>query len=217
MQNSGKKCAEFNLPSMIKAILFDLDGVLVDMPEGHYEALNKALSLFGAKINREEHVSVFNGLPTKAKIEKMERDGRLPVGLKDFINSVKQKHTKEIIPKYCVPDYSKIILLKHLKKQGYKLGCCSNSIKETLHLMLKSAQLYDFFDIIIGNDEVKNHKPHPEMYLKAFEVLNIGPDDCIIVEDSPHGIEAAKRSGARVFEVRGVNDVNLSLFKDLLN
>jgi len=201
---------------MIKAILFDLDGVLVDMPEGHYEALNKALSLFGAKIEKEEHISVFNGLPTRAKIEKMEQIGRLPVGLKEFINRIKQKYTKEIIPKYCAPDYSKIILLKHLKRQGYKLGCCSNSIKETLHIMLKSAQLYDYFDIIIGNDEVTNHKPHPEMYIKSFEILKVNPDQCVIVEDSPHGVEAAKRSGAQVLEVRGVNDVNLSLFKNIL-
>ena len=105
---------------MIKAILFDLDGVLVDMPEGHYEALNKTLSYFGAQISREEHQNHFNGLPTRKKIEELEKLGRLPAGLKEFINNIKQRHTKEIIPKYCVPDYSKIILLKHLKKAGYK-------------------------------------------------------------------------------------------------
>ena len=82
--------------------------------------------------------------------------------------------------------------------------------------MLKSAQIFDFFDLIIGNDEVKEPKPHPEMYLSAFKILNLKPDECIIVEDSPHGIESAKASGAKVFEVRGTEDVNLSLFKDIL-
>lgn len=100
----------------IKAILFDLDGVLVDMPDGHYEALNRALALFGAQIGREEHESFFNGLPTVKKLEKLEDMRRLPSGLREFINSIKQKYTKEIIPKYCTPDYSKIIMLKHLKK-----------------------------------------------------------------------------------------------------
>lgn len=201
---------------MIKAVLFDLDGVLVDMPEGHYEALNKALGLFGAKIDHDEHWSIFNGLPTKAKLIKLEELGRLPFGLRDFINNIKQKYTKEIIPKYCVPDYSKIIMLKHLKKQGYKLGCCSNSIRETLHLMLKSAHLFEYFDIIIGNDEVTNHKPHPEMYLIAFDKLGLNPEECIIVEDAPHGIAAAKASGGVVCEVRGVQDVHQGLFKDIL-
>jgi HAD superfamily hydrolase (TIGR01509 family) len=200
-----------------KAVLFDLDGVLVNMPDGHYEALNLTLELFGAKINEEEHYTYFNGLPSKKKIEELERQGRLPLGLKDFINDVKQKHTKNIIPKYCPPDYSKIILLGHLKNHGYKLACCSNSIKETLHLMLKSAHLFEHFDLIIGNDEVSQPKPHPEIYLTAFKKLGVQPHECIIVEDSPHGIAAGKASGATVYEVRNVDDVNLSLFSHLLN
>ncbi len=201
---------------MIKAILFDLDGVLVNMPEGHYEALNKALSLFGAKIDRKEHYSYFNGLPSRKKIERLEEQGRLPYGLRETINSIKQNYTKKIIPKYCVPDYSKIIMLKQLKNKGFKLACCSNSVKETLHLMLKSAQLFDYLDLIIGNDEVENSKPHPEIYLKSFEKLGIKPHEGIIVEDAPHGIAAAKASGGNVYEVRGVQDVHLLLFKDIL-
>ena len=200
----------------IKAILFDLDGVLVDMPKGHYEALNKALMLFGARIGEDEHFDFFNGLPTKKKLEELEKQNRLPAGLRDFINEIKQDYTKEIIPKYCSPDYSKIILLKHLKSNGYKLGCCSNSIKETLHLMLKCSGLFDFFDLIIGNDEIKNPKPHPEIYLNAFKKLNVKPEECIIVEDSKHGIASAKASGAIVYEVKNTEDVNLSLFNNLL-
>jgi HAD superfamily hydrolase (TIGR01509 family) len=201
---------------MIKAILFDLDGVLVNMPNGHYEALNQALSLFGTTIGRDEHDNYFNGLPTRKKIFRLEELNRLPNGLVEFINGVKQKYTKEIITKYCVPDYSKIILLQRLKKAGYLLGCCSNSVKETLHLMLKSAQLYDFFDIIVGNDEISNPKPHPEIYLKTFAKLKLNPQECIIIEDAPPGIESAKRSGAIVYEVKGTNDVDLSLFRSLL-
>ncbi len=201
---------------MIKAIIFDLDGVLVDMPEGHFESLNKALGLFGARINKDEHNSYFNGLPTRKKIDKLEEQGRLPSGLKETINLIKQKYTKEIIPKYCIPDYSKIIMLKYLKNQGLLIGCCSNSTKETLHLMLKSAQIFDFFDLIIGNDEIKNPKPHPEIYLEAFSKFNVKPEEVIIVEDSPHGIASAKASGAIVYEVKGIQDVHLSLFKDII-
>ena len=199
-----------------KAILFYLDGVLVAMPDGHYEALNRALALFGAQIEREEHIRVFNGLPTRKKIEMLEQEGRLPTGLREFLNALKQKHTKEIIPKYCPPDYSKIILLQHLKGRGYKLACCSNSIKETLHLMLKSAHLFNFFDFIIGNDEVRNPKPHPETYLLTFKKLGLKPRECIIVEDAPPGIASAKASGAFVIEVRGPEDVNLALFEEIL-
>lgn len=201
----------------IKAILFDLDGVLVDMPRGHFEALNKALSLFGAKIEEDEHYSYFNGLPTRKKVEELERRGRLPEGLGEFINTIKQQYTKELIPKYCVPEYSKIIMFERLKKAGFMLACCSNSVRDTLHLMLKSAQLFDFFDVIIGNDEIDNPKPHPEIYLTAFKRLGITPEQAVIVEDAPHGVAAARASGARVLEVRGVEDVHLQLFEDLLH
>jgi HAD superfamily hydrolase (TIGR01509 family) len=160
-----------------KAILFDLDGVLVNMPDGHYEALNNVLRMFGTEISKSEHSSYFNGLPTRKKIEELERQGRLPKGLKEFINDLKQSHTKKIIPNHCVPDYSKIILLQHLKRKGLKLACCSNSVKETLHLMLHSANLFDFFDEIIGNDEVKSPKPDPEIYLTAFARLGVKPQE----------------------------------------
>ena len=200
-----------------RAIIFDLDGVLVNMTDGHYEALNKALALFGTQINKDEHFNFFNGLPTRKKLEELERQERLPVDLRELINNIKQKYTKEIIPKYCIPDYSKIILLKTLKMQGYLLGCCSNSIKETLHFMLKCADIFDFFDIIIGNDEIAHPKPHPEIYLKAFDALGIKPNECIIVEDAPHGIAAARASGATVYEVRNIDDVTLSLFEELLS
>lgn len=199
-----------------KAVLFDLDGVLVNMPDGHFEALNTVLRMFGTEINKEEHYSYFNGLPTRKKLEELERQGRLPAGLREFINELKQQYTKHVIPRYCVPDYSKIILLEHLKQRGIKIACCSNSIRETLHLMLKSAELFDQFDLIIGNDEVKNPKPHPEIYLTAMKRLGVQPEECIVVEDSPHGIASGKASGATVYEVRGVHDVDTSLFEDIL-
>lgn len=200
----------------IKAILFDLDGVLVDMPQGHYESLNRALRLFGTTITDDEHYAYFNGLPTRKKIEELERQGRLPEGLMELINSLKQIYTKEVIPKYCVPDYSKIIMLQQLKKRGYKIGCCSNSIRETLLLMLESAQIKDFFDVIISNEDVKNPKPNPEMYITACEKLEITPSEAVIVEDSPHGIQAAKESGGNVFVVRNIEDVHIGLFESLV-
>lgn len=199
-----------------KAILFDLDGVLVNMPNAHYEALNRALSLFGATIEEEEHYGFFNGLPSRRKLALLEEKGRLPSGLVEFINDVKQQYTKELIPKYCPPEHSKLIMMRHLKDAGLKVGCCSNSVKETLHLMLQSAQLFDHFDLIIGNDEVSKAKPDPEMYIVAMERLGVTPEETIIIEDSPHGIEAAHASGATVYEVRGVDDVHLGLFLDVL-
>lgn len=203
-------------PKQYKAVLFDLDGVLVNMPDAHYEALNRALSLFGAKIEKDEHYGFLNGLPSRKKLGLLEEQGRLPSGLVEFINEIKQQYTKQIIPNHCPPEHSKLIMMRQLKNAGLKVGCCSNSVQETLHLMLKSALLFDHFDLIIGNDQVSKAKPDPEMYTLAMEKLGVTPEETIIVEDSPHGIEAARASGAKVYEVRGVEDVHLGLFDDIL-
>jgi hypothetical protein len=72
----------------IKAILFDLDGVLVKMPEAHYIALNRALELFGARIEEDEHYKYFNGLPTRKKVAELEKQERLPGGLLEFVNEI---------------------------------------------------------------------------------------------------------------------------------
>ena len=200
---------------MIKAVLFDLDGVLVDATEWHYEALNEALSLFGFKIPRSDHFSVYNGLPTAEKLKLMSERNKLPVGLHTIIKDMKRTFTDEKVAMLCRPSHEKQILLTHLKKKGFKLACCSNAQKYSVVNMLQRSQIDNFFDIIVGNDEGYKPKPDPEIYLETFKKLKIKPDEAIIVEDAPHGIEAAKASGAQVFAVKGYSDVNLSLFTNL--
>ena len=107
-------------------------------------------------------------------------------------------------------------MIRELKRSGYQLACVSNSVSETLHFMLKCAQLHEYFDFIIGNDEVSKPKPDPEIYNVTYEKMGYRPEECVIVEDAPHGIKAAKASGGNVIEVRGVDDVHIGLFKELL-
>lgn len=195
----------------MKAILFDLDGVLVDACEWHYEALNKALVECGYDpIRRDDHIKIYNGLPTKKKLEKMGLSSEEI----NRVSELKKLDTKQLIEKECKPSEKKIAMLNELKKK-HLLACCSNAIKESVKDMLKKSGIFCFFDLVLGNDEIKNPKPDPEIYLKAFEELKVKPEECLIVEDAPHGIEAAKASGATVIAVRGYDDVNLELFRRL--
>jgi len=198
---------------MIRAVIFDMDGVLVDATEWHYEALNKALSLFSYSIGRDDHIKVFNGLPTAEKLRVMSEKQGLPWALHDTIKTLKRKYTDEKVNQECRPSHAKQLLLTQLKAKGYKLACCSNAQKYSVMNMLKMAQLDHFFDEIIGNDEGFAPKPAPDIYLAAFKKLRVKPEEVFIVEDAPHGIEAAKASGGNVIEVRGFHDVDLSLFE----
>lgn len=193
---------------MIKAIIFDMDGVLIDAKEWHYEALNRALALFGFNISRYEHLTTFDGLPTGKKLEMLSVNDGFPRKLHSFINQIKQLYTMEIIHLTCRPNFVHEYALSQLKAQGYKLGVASNSIRATVELMMKYANLDHYLDAMLSNQDVTLPKPDPEIYLKAMEILGMAPEECLIVEDNEHGIRAARASGAHLLAVEDVNEVN---------
>ena len=107
----------------IKAVLFDLDGVLVDATEWHYNALNRALGLFGFTISRHEHLTTYNGLPTRKKLELLSVDKNFPHRLHSLTSKIKQKYTREEILVNCTPVFEKEFMINKLKREGYKLAC----------------------------------------------------------------------------------------------
>lgn len=125
---------------MIKAVIFDMDGVLIEAKEWHYEALNRALQLFGyEKINRVDHLTTYDGLPTKRKLEMLSLQTDLPQTLHSFVNEMKQQYTTEIVHALCKPRFVHEFALSKLKAQGYKLAVASNSIRHTVELMMDKA------------------------------------------------------------------------------
>ena len=193
---------------MIKCVLFDLDGVLVDATEWHYEALNRALALFGFDITRYEHLSGYNGLPTKKKLQMLSVEKGLPVSIHTMLNRLKQVYTRDEILTRCRPVFEKEYMLSRLKREGYKLAVCSNSIRESLELMIRESGLLEYFDFLVSNEDVSKPKPDPEIYVTAMARMGVAPGETIVVEDAPHGIEAARRSGAHVCQVAGFSEVN---------
>ena len=196
--------------SKITTVIFDMDGVLVDAREWHYEALNKALALFGVRISRADHLSAYDGLPTRAKLEMLSKEHTLPRGLHNIISELKQLYTMQIVNAHCRPTFSHELALSRLANDGYKLGLASNAVRESVHSMMRLTSLYDYFSLILSNEDVKKSKPDPEIYLTAMERLKIKPEECLIVEDNQNGIKAACASGAHVLPVRDPTDVTLT-------
>ncbi|GAB7200015.1 HAD family hydrolase [Dickeya oryzae] len=115
---------------MIKAIIFDMDGVLIEAKDWHYDALNRALNLFGYNISRYDHLTKFDGLPTKDKLNMLSKEYSLPSELHSFINEMKQHYTMEIVHTHCKPMFIHQYALSKLKSEGFKLAVASNSIKK---------------------------------------------------------------------------------------
>ncbi|MDD3150915.1 MAG: HAD family phosphatase [Candidatus Gastranaerophilales bacterium] len=194
---------------MIKAIIFDMDGVLVDAKDWHYEALNKALELFGFTISKYEHLVTYDGLPTSRKLEMLSLERGLPKGLHKFINRMKQFYTIELIFNKCKPVFYHEYALSNLKDMNYKLAVASNSVRQTVDLMMQKSKLQRYLDFSLSNEDVEDSKPNPEIYIKAIEKFGVKPEECLIVEDNENGIRAAKASGANLLIVESIQDVNL--------
>ncbi len=193
----------------IKAIIFDMDGVLIEAKDWHYEALNKALGVFGHAISRHDHLITYDGLPTSVKLEMLSKERSLPSALHEFINNLKQKYTIDLVHTKCKPRFSHEYALSKLKEDGYKIGCASNSIRESIDIMLSKSNLIDYMDVIYSAQDVEHPKPASDMYDKAILKLGLQPKECLIVEDNENGIAAAKASGAHVLVVSDVDEVNI--------
>ena len=181
---------------MIKAVIFDMDGVLVDACDWHRISLNQALmDVCGFEISLEEHYKTFNGIPTKKKLELLLEDGKINKNLIPKIEKQKQENTILCIEKYAKIRQEKIDLINYLKSQGISVVCYTNSIRKTAQMMLEKTGVLSLLEFLITNQDVKNPKPHPEGYLLCLEKLNLKKEECIIIEDSPKGVEAAKKSG----------------------
>lgn len=191
-----------------------MDGVLIDAKDWHYDALNKALQLFGFEISRSEHETTYDGLPTKDKLKILTDEKGLPTSLHLFINELKQQYTMEMVYNLCRPKFQHEYALSRLSSKGYLLAVASNSIRNSVSIMMELSSLKKYLQFFISNEDVSKGKPDPEMYNLAIKKLGIQPYECLIVEDNENGLKAAYASGAHVLKVDSVEEVN---FENIIN
>lgn len=194
---------------MIKLILFDLDGVLVEAKHIHYESLNTALREIDARyiITEYEHLKYYDGLKTFEKLDRLTTTKGLPKSCHSIVWKRKQELTQQKILNL-MPDENLINVLKKLKTE-FTLGCCTNSISQTVKTILNKLNIINYFDLILSNEDVKNPKPHPEIYWTAMSMLGALPGETLILEDAPPGLLAANRSGANILRIKSPKDISI--------
>jgi len=202
---------------MIKLIVFDLDGVLVDARELHYNALNDALKEVDNRyvIGREEHLAIYDGLSTTKKLNILTKEKGLPENFHDKVWKLKQEKTLLLIDKF-QPDYRIKAVLSELKQLGYKIMCATNSIRETAKLQLIRKGFLEYIDYLYTNQDVNKPKPHPEIYIKCILKAGVSPRETLIIEDSHHGRKAALESGSHLLAVNNSSDIRIEKIKNYL-
>jgi len=207
---------------MTKLVIFDLDGVLIDSKDYHFDALNYALSKVGEKyvITRQEHVSIYDGLPTRPKLELLTKNKELPVEYYDQIWRDKQEETLRVFDEQVRKDYELMGYFQQLKDEGYSIAVASNSIRNTVKIILLRLGVLEFVDIYISNEDVYRNKPFPEMYWKCMIRLGALPKDTVIVEDSHIGRQGAIDSKCHLVAVddrKDLNQLKIDKIKSILN
>ena len=203
---------------MIKLIIFDLDGVLIDSRELHFKSLNIALDNIcpDFSINKEEHLSIYDGLPTKTKLQLLTKNKGLPEELYDKIWEKKQSATIGLMEEY-KHDIKLDLLLHRLKSENYKIGLASNSIRQSVICALHNKKILQYFDFVYSNEDVMRAKPNPEMYYRIMIQSGIPAKQTLIVEDSNTGRQAAQDSGANLCAVTDPEDLTYEKITDHLN
>jgi HAD superfamily hydrolase (TIGR01509 family) len=200
----------------MKLIIFDLDGVLVEAKTIHFDALNEALGPKYA-IEWNEHLSKYDGLKTNQKLEMLTKEKGLPIELYKQVWDEKQRLTLQKLSDLKSSEQLQVCI-SLLVNQGYKIACCSNSIRKTVLTVLSKLGIIEYFDLILSNEDVKNSKPHPEIYWKAISMMGCLPEETLIVEDSPFGLLAASRSKSHVMRVESPKDITYNnIYKHLNN
>ena len=198
---------------MIKAIIFDLDGVLVDTKKIHFEALNISLKKYKFKeISIDDHEKIYDGLPTLEKLNILNKKEKLPKKYFSKINKYKQQVTSKILKKRIKKNPKIFNMMKYLNK-SYKIAIATNAVKSTLSICLNKLGIKKYVDFKLSNEDIKFSKPNPEIYLKIFIKFGIYPSEALIIEDSHYGREAAISSGAKLLPIKKIEELNLKKIK----
>jgi beta-phosphoglucomutase len=188
---------------MLKAVIFDFDGVIADSEALHYKALNAVFNRYGVDVPKEIHWQKYLGYTDRENIEAVNRDYQM--GLED-VKIQELIAEKKLVFDDLVANGSFIIdgvgkFIQRLIDGGIRLAICSGALRSDIDLMLAGSSFVDAFEVIVTADDVKHGKPDPEGYLMVLEKLNQSVHDqikaanCVVVEDSHWGLEAAKSAG----------------------
>lgn len=200
---------------VFEAVIFDMDGVLIDSEPLHLELEEEIFKEIGANVSLEEHNS-FVGTTSHYMWEYVINKYNIPHTVDELVEMDRKRYFEYILKH---DDAVKPIegvdeLVKELYSKKMRLAVASSSPIEVIKLVVKRLKLESYFDELVSGDFVKRSKPYPDIFLYASEKLNVVPEKCIVIEDSNNGVMAAKSAGMKVVGFinpnSGNQDINMA-------
>ena len=199
---------------MLRAVIFDFDGVIADSEILHLRAFNRTMSAYGIEISKEEYFRDYLGLTDRDLLETLNKEKHLNLNQKQVEQLLegKKQAFETLAQNEC-----KIIegvgeFLQMLKDNSIQMAICSGALLPEIEMILKANQLRDFFDVIVSAEQIKRGKPYPDGFELTLKKLNIKseskirPCECIVIEDSHWGLQAAKAAGMHTVAVTNSYD-----------
>ena len=183
---------------MIKAVILDMDGTIVDSEVLHFDAYSRVMDAFGKKITKDDYWRLW-GTDTDM-CERFVLEFRLAITSEELLELKNKTFREDSLPKIKTR-HGLLELLKNLKKDGYLLAVASSSQAHEIKVVLENLKITRFFNQVASAESVKYGKPAPDIYLLAAKSLNVQPEDCLVLEDAPQGVLAAKSAGMKCFAI----------------
>ncbi len=183
----------------IRAIIFDFDGLLVNTEELREQSLVNFLKKYGKKIEFSDYTKTMLGSTeenTRFLMEKYHLTGEI-----DDLSKERRSYFDTLFQNRLALMDGVLEILERAKGLGLKIAIASNRHKADVLDALRRLGVESYFEVVVNVDEVKNKKPHPEIYLLAAEKLGLSPKECMVLEDAPHGVESGKAAGMKVVYV----------------
>ena len=185
---------------MIKAVIFDMDGLMVDSEPVHFKAYEQVLGELGKTVPESDYAERYVGISDGDAAQDIVKRYHLPISAKELLTRKAAAFAK-LLPGNVVPKEGLFDLLKDLRAHGYKTAVASGAMLPDIEKIIASLGLQDSFDALCSAEQVAHGKPAPDVFLLAAQKLGVQPAESLVLEDAPVGAQAAHAAGMKCYAI----------------